>query len=97
MQWKNLSDFNKGGISPSSFSISTDGREDAWLSKASGPFYTGQDAIKVNDVSNQSLHLTPPDDLVLQMTEKAAFQQGLIDISSRGKLPLSIAKSQADT
>lgn len=59
--------------------------------------YKGQDAMRVNDVSNQSLHLTQADDLLLQMTGKAAFQQGLIDISSQGKLLPSIAKSLADT
>lgn len=59
--------------------------------------YKGQNAMRVNDVSNQSLHLTPADDLLLQMTGKAAFQQGLIDISSQGKLLPSIAKSWADT
>lgn len=54
-------------------------------------------AIRVNDVSNQLLHLTLADDLLLQMTGKAAFQQGLIDISYQGKLLPSIAKSWADT
>lgn len=53
--------------------------------------------MRVTDVSNQSLHLTPADDLLLQMTGKAAFQQGLIDISSQGKLLPSIAKSWVDT
>lgn len=59
--------------------------------------YRGQNAMRVNDVSNQLLHHTPADDSLLQMTGKAAFQQGLIDISSRGKLLSSIAKSQSDT
>lgn len=47
--------------------------------------------MRFNDVSNQSLHLTPADDLLLQMTGKAAFQRGVMDISSRGKLLPSIA------
>lgn len=59
--------------------------------------YKGQDAMRVNDVSNQLLHLGPADDSLLQMTGKAAFQQSLIDISPRGKLPPSTAKSWADT
>lgn len=54
--------------------------------------YNSQNAMRVNDVSNQSLHLTLADDLLLQMTGKAAFQQGVIDISSQGKLLPSIAK-----
>lgn len=54
--------------------------------------YTGLNAMRVNDVSNQSFHLSPADDLLLQMTGKAAFQQGLIDISSPGKLLPSIAR-----
>lgn len=58
--------------------------------------YKGQNAMRVNDVSNQLLHLTLADDLLLQMTGKAAFQQGLIDISSQGKLLSSIAKLWAD-
>lgn len=56
--------------------------------------YKGQNAMRVNDVSNQLLH---HDGSLLQMTGKAAFQQGLIDISSRGKLLPSIAKSWSDT
>ncbi len=59
--------------------------------------YKGQNAMRVNDVSNQLLHLTPADDLLVQMTVKAAIQQGLIDISSQGKLLPPIAKSWADT
>lgn len=59
--------------------------------------YKGQNAMWVNDVSNQLLHHAPADGSLLQMTGKAAFQQGLIDISSRGKLLPSIAKSWSDT
>lgn len=55
--------------------------------------YKGQNAMRVNDVSNQLLHLTPADDSLLQMTVKADIQQGLIDIGSQGKLLPSIAKS----
>lgn len=58
--------------------------------------YKGQNAMRVNDVSYQSFHLSPPDDLLLQMTGKAAFQQGLIDINSQGKLLPSIARLWAD-
>lgn len=58
--------------------------------------YKGQNAMRVNDVSNQLLHLSPADDLPVQMTEKASFQQRLIDISSLGKLLPSIARLWAD-
>lgn len=53
--------------------------------------------MKVNDVSNQSLYLTPADELLLQMTGKAAFQQGQIDIRALEKLLPSIAKLWSDT
>lgn len=43
-----------------------------------------QSAMTGNDVSNQSLHLAQADELLLGMTGTAAFQQPLIDISSRG-------------
>lgn len=59
--------------------------------------YKGKNAMRVNDVSYQSLDLTLADDLLLQMTGRAAFHQGLIDISCQGKLLLSVAKSWADT
>lgn len=58
--------------------------------------YKVRNAMRVNDVSNQLLHLSPADDLPLQMTGKAAFQQCLIDISSLGKLLPSIARLWAD-
>lgn len=87
-----------------SFLCFLSGSEDAWPQQKQACHstllhvsYRGQNAMRVNDVSNQSLYLTPADDLPLQMTGEAAFQQGQIDISSRRKLLPSIAKSWSDT
>lgn len=63
--------------------------------EASGPFLAGLCELYGPECDESIVYLInrSVSAQLLQLTGKAAFQRALIDISSRGKLPPSVAKS----